>query len=110
MVEKYQFVKRPPHWDKPDWAAKIHFVMAPCYYHNYLLGEMLASQLHHFIVKNVLELESDINTSYVNQKDIGNYLRQRVFEVGSIYHWNEMIKQATSEKLTPKYFIEDFVY
>ena len=31
---------------RPDWAAKIHIATAPCYYHNYLLGELLASQLY----------------------------------------------------------------
>ncbi len=29
----------------PDWAAKIHMTGAPVYYHNYLLGELIASQL-----------------------------------------------------------------
>ena len=28
-----------------DWAAKIHLTVAPVYYHNYLLGQMTASQL-----------------------------------------------------------------
>ncbi len=50
MVEKYQLVKKPPASNEPDWAAKIHFTIAPCYYHNYMLGELLASQLHHHIV------------------------------------------------------------
>ena len=40
MVEKYQLVKRPQNRDQPDWAAKIHFAIAPCYYHNYVLGEL----------------------------------------------------------------------
>ncbi|MHC4144922.1 MAG: M2 family metallopeptidase, partial [Planctomycetota bacterium] len=42
-VEKYQLVKKPAGRGEPDWAAKIHFAIAPCYYHNYLLGELLAS-------------------------------------------------------------------
>jgi len=29
-VEKYQFVKRPVDRNEPDWAAKIHFAIAPC--------------------------------------------------------------------------------
>jgi peptidyl-dipeptidase A len=57
MVEKYQLVKRPQDRNEPDWAAKIHFTIAPCYYHNYLLGELLASQLHHHIVGKILKLE-----------------------------------------------------
>jgi peptidyl-dipeptidase A len=109
MVEKYQFVKRPPGRDDPDWAAKIHFTIAPCYYHNYMLGELLASQLHHYLVHKVLKLKSDENVSYVGKVKVGNYLRKNVFEAAAIYPWNEMIKRATGEPLTPKYFVAQFV-
>ena len=108
-VEKYQLVKRPPGRDKPDWAAKIHFTIAPCYYHNYMLGELLASQLHHHIVHNILRRESDENVSYVGQSKAGDFLSEKVFEAGSIYHWNDMIERATDEPLTPKYFVAQFV-
>jgi len=109
MVEKYQFVKRPEGRNTPDWAAKIHFAVAPCYYHNYMLGELLASQLHNRIVHKELKLESDKNVSYVSQRKAGDFLRNKVFEVGNVYHWNEMIEHATGEPLTPKYFVEEFV-
>ncbi len=108
-VEKYQFVKKPQGRDEPDWAAKIHFSAAPCYYHNYMLGELLASQLHHHIVSKVLALESDEDVSYVNQKKAGQFLAKNVFEAGNVYHWNEMIERATGEKLTSKYFVAQFV-
>ncbi|MGB2809068.1 MAG: hypothetical protein WBC22_15095, partial [Sedimentisphaerales bacterium] len=93
----------------PDWAAKIHFAVAPCYYHNYMLGELFASQLHHHIVQNILKLESDENVSYVGQSKAGDFLTEKVFEAGNLYHWNKMIEQATGEKLTPKYFVTQFV-
>jgi len=109
LVEKYQFVKKPPDRDEPDWAAKIHFTIAPCYYHNYMLGEMLASQLHHHLIHQVLGLESDRNVSYVGQKKAGEFLQTNVFEAGAIYHWNKMIERATGEPLTPKYFVQQFV-
>jgi len=108
-VEKYQLVKRPPGRDEPDWAAKIHFAVAPCYYHNYMLGELLASQLHHHIVHNILKLESDENVSYVGQSKAGDFLTEKVFEAGALYHWNEMIERATGQPLTPKYFVAQFV-
>jgi peptidyl-dipeptidase A len=109
MVEKYQLVHRPDGRDEPDWAAKIHFTIAPCYYHNYMLGELLASQLHNHIVHKVLKLESDKNVSYVDQKAVGDYLRKKVFEVADLYQWNQMIKRATGEPLQAKYFVAEFV-
>jgi peptidyl-dipeptidase A len=109
LVEKYQFVKRPPGPVDAGWASKLHFTSAPCYYHNYMLGELLASQLHHYIIYNILILKSDNNISYVGEKKVGNYLRKKVLGPGAMYHWNYMIERATGEFLTPKYFVEQFV-
>ncbi|MGD8785954.1 MAG: M2 family metallopeptidase [Phycisphaerales bacterium] len=108
-VKKYQLVNKPRGRNQPDWAAKIHFAIAPCYYHNYMLGELLASQLHNHIVHEVLKLESDENVSYVGQKQAGDFLAKNVLEAGALYHWNEMIERATGEQLKPKYFVAEFV-
>ena len=109
MVEKYQFVNRPDDQADAGWASKLHFTVAPCYYHNYMLGELLASQWHHYIVKNILKLDSAEDVSYVNEPKVGRYFRNEVFGPGAVYEWNEMIRRSTGEKLTPKYFVEQFV-
>ena len=41
--------------------------------------------------------------------DAGGFLRENVFEPGSLYSWNEMIERATGEKLTARHFVTDFV-
>ncbi len=109
MVEKYQFIKAPVGRDEPDWAAKIHFTIAPVYYHNYLLGELFASQLHNHLVYKVLDLKSSDNVSYVGQKKVGDFITENIFRPGAEYRWNEMIERATGESLTAKYFVEQFV-
>jgi len=109
LVEKYQLIKRPPGPADAGWASKLHFTTAPCYYHNYMLGELLASQLHHHIVYRVFKLDSDDDVSYVGDKAVGDYLRREVLGPGALYHWNDMIERATGEPLTPKYFVEQFV-
>jgi len=109
MVERYQMVRRPERRDKPDWAAKIHFAIAPVYYHNYVLGELLASQFRHYIVTRVMNLEAGAMVSFVGVREVGSYFQQNVFEPGSVYPWNEMIERATAEKLTAEYFVDQFV-
>ncbi len=109
LVEKYQFVKRPPGPADAGWASKLHFTTAPCYYHNYMLGELLASQWHHYLVHQVLRLESDEGLSYVGDERVGRYLRDNVFGPGARYPWRTMIVRATGEPLTPKYFVEQFI-
>ncbi len=53
MVEKYQMLTKPEGRNMPDWATKIHIALYPCYYHNYLLGEMLASQFYYYMTTNI---------------------------------------------------------
>lgn len=104
MVEKYQMLKKPEGRNMPDWATKIHVALYPCYYHNYLLGELLASQLYSYITTNVTG-----NRNFVNDKAVGEYLKNKVFYPGARYYWNDMIGRATGEKLTAKYYAEQFV-
>jgi peptidyl-dipeptidase A len=109
LVEKYQLVKRPEGPVDAGWASKLHFVTAPCYYHNYMLGELLASQWHHWLVQNVYGVRTDRSVSFVGDKRIGKYFREKVFAPGAVYEWNEMIRRSTGEELTARYFVEQFV-
>jgi len=109
LVEEHQLVTRPSNRNAPDWAAKIHFTMAAVYYHNYMLGELMASQLHAYLAENILKQKSDKGISYVQSIETGNYLRKNIFEPGTRYHWNNLLQHATNESLNPKYFVMQFV-
>jgi len=106
LVKKYQLIDFGR--DKPDWASKIHFVSAPVYYHNYMLGELFASQLHNKLTKNILKKDFLKNVDYSDNKEIGDYLKEYVFGPGTAYEWNVLVEKATGERLTPKYFIGEF--
>jgi peptidyl-dipeptidase A len=106
LVKKYQLLDFSR--DKADWASKIHFVSSPVYYQNYLIGELFASQIIHFIAKNIIHTESMEDVSYSNNKEIGNYLKEKIFFPGAIYKWDELIKYSTGEELNPKYWVEEF--
>jgi peptidyl-dipeptidase A len=108
LVNRYQFVRKPDRHGAHDWASKIHIVSVPVYYHNYLLGELLASQLHHHIAAHVA-LQRGNRTVYNGNPAIGSYLRKSVFEAGARYRWDTLIERATGEQLTPSYFIDQFV-
>ncbi len=109
MVEKYQMVNRPEGRDMPDWATKTHIASSPCYYHNYLLGELLASQLNYYICTQILKTDDYNHQSFAGNKEVGKFLTEKVFMPGARYHWNEMIEKATGEKLTAKYYAMQFI-
>jgi peptidyl-dipeptidase A len=109
LVEKYQCIKKPANRNKPDWASKIHVALYPAYYHNYMLGELLASQLNNFICKNILDNCKSTTQSFTGEKRVGNYLKENIFIPGARYHWSELIKRATGEELTPIHYANEFV-
>ncbi|MDR2169523.1 MAG: M2 family metallopeptidase [Planctomycetaceae bacterium] len=96
-VEKYQLLKKPRGRKNGDWAAKPHFVIAPVYYHNYMLGELFAAQLRESLGKNI---ENDT-------PNLGIILKQKVFAPGSKYNWQDFVKKATGQPLSPKAFAKE---
>ncbi len=109
LVEKYQMVTRPADRHQADWAAKIHFTIAPVYYHNYMLGELMASQVYAHVIKNILHLESGAHVSLVKSVATGNFLRENILQQGSKFNWQELLEFATGETLNPEYFVMQFV-
>ncbi len=105
LVKKYQLIDF--YRDEPDWASKIHIASSPVYYHNYLLGKFLASQLNNYIVKNILKSDNFKNPDYSN-KEIGKYLKENIFKPGATKTWDRLVEDATGEPLTAKYFAEEF--
>jgi peptidyl-dipeptidase A len=109
LVEQYQMLKKPAGRNNADWASKIHVALYPCYYHNYQLGELLASQLQAYISTHVLNAGATDAVSLSKNPAIGSYLVEKVFRPGAKFQWNDMIRRATGEELTAKYYAGEFV-
>ncbi|MBN2213920.1 MAG: M2 family metallopeptidase [Bacteroidales bacterium] len=106
LAEQYQLLRCPEGRDNPDWASKIHIATFPCYYHNYLLGDLLAMQLDAYMEENIIGHK---DPCYTGHTEVGDYLKEKIFRPGNRYYWNEMIERATGEKLTAKYYARQFI-
>ena len=104
LVERLQMIRRPDGRDEPDWAAKIHLSGAPVYYHNYLLGELMASQMSAAARRDIPP-----GRSIAGQESVGRFFRERIFQPGASLSWNELLVHATGEGLSPRYFVDEFV-
>ncbi len=107
LVERFQGVKRPEGRHEPDWAAKIHFSIAPVYYHNYLLGEMLASQLQAHLLTEVLGGGGDAWARYVESPKVGEFMTQRFYAGGRRVDWRVLTTEATGRALDPRAFVDE---
>lgn len=108
LVEKYQMIKKPEGRNEPDWATKIHVATFPCYYHNYMLGELFASQLYFTLAKQIGQ-DGMQNPSFIGKKEIGKYLIDNVISIGMRYKWEDMVQRCTGEPLSAKYYAKQFV-
>ena len=107
LVERFQLVRRPEGRDAPDWAAKIHFTVAPAYYHNYLLGELFASQLQAHLLEEVLGGGEDAWERFVASPEVGRFMRERLYRPGASLDWRETVRRATGAPLGPAAFVAE---
>lgn len=107
LVERFQSVKRPEGRHEPDWAAKIHFSIAPVYYHNYLLGEILASQLQAHLLGTVLGGGERVWERYVASPEVGAFLKERFYAPGRSLAWRDLVVHATGQPLDPDAFVDE---
>jgi len=109
LRKRYQLLNPPDDVNRPDYGAKMHVVATPAYYHCYLMGDLFASQVHSYISTRVLGVDNPGTTGFFGRQEAGNYLREKIFACGRLYPWHELVRLATGEPLTAKYFSRQYV-
>ena len=92
LVARHQLVTPPEGRQAPDWAAKVHIAVAPVYYHTYLYGSMVASQL-----KTTLR---EAAGGIVDRPAAGELLRERLYAPGESVRWDRLVVQASGSPLS----------
>lgn len=92
LVRRYQLVSPPDGRRAPDWAAKIHIAVAPVYYHTYLYGAIVASQL--------ADALGSAAGGLVGRPEIGRTLRETLFAPGQSVRWDRLVEQASGVPLS----------
>lgn len=109
LKKQYQLQNPPETVDRADYAAKVHVLTYPVYYHSYLMGELFAAQVRDHLARQVLGLKDPADSCFFGQTKAGKYLRERVFGPGNLYSWNELTRRATGAPLTPRAFVRQYV-
>ena len=93
----YQGIGRPDPLPPGGWAAKIHVACTPVYYHAYLLGAAVASQLAHHLPGG----------ARLGEPGLGAHLREVVFQPSATTHWRERMREATGHDVSAKWLLAD---
>jgi peptidyl-dipeptidase A len=97
MNEKY--LALPPHPEVDSWASIIHFTSHPAYYQNYLLADMIAAQLMHFLERR----QGDVRDNHAT----GDFLKKEIFAKGASVPWMKLLEDTTGEALNVRYYVEE---
>ncbi len=108
LKKKYQLLNPPDDMSGADYGAKIHVVGAPIYYHNYMLGDLFASQVWCYAAKKA-GFSDPHQTSFWGDKKTGKYFIDEIFGPGNLYHWQELLRRSTGEKLSARYYASLYV-
>jgi peptidyl-dipeptidase A len=92
LVSRHQLVTPPEGRKAPDWAAKIHIAVAPVYYHTYLYGAIVASQLRDALTETV--------GGIVDRPEAGTMLVQKLYAPGASIRWDRLVEQASGSPLS----------
>jgi len=105
LKNRYQLLNRPEDVNRPDYAAKNHIVTTPVYYHNYLLGDLFASQVQEYIAREVTRVAHPWSTSFCGRPEVGEYLRREILSLGNLYRWDDLTRRATRQPLSAQAFV-----
>jgi len=108
LVEKYQGLKKPEGRNSPDYASKIHIVSAPVYYHNYMMGELFASQVHQALCNELFPGKSPESVVYCDDLRVGKFFQEKIFSKGRKLSWNDLTRSITGKPLNSEAFAADF--
>jgi len=64
--------------------------------------------VHHAIARDVMHGADPATVVYVNNKEVGEFMKRRVFAPGRLLPWNELTRHATGAELSAKAFALDF--
>ena len=103
LNEEYLGIRPPDDKNTTDWATTSYFTSFSCSVHNFVLADLFAGQLQHYIEKNILDVK---NSAYQNNKSVGQYLVSRVYRYGDLLPWEQLIEKSTGEPLNPLYFAD----
>jgi peptidyl-dipeptidase A len=109
LKARYQLLPKPDDASLPGYAAKIHVIAYPVYYHNYEFGDLFASQVMQHMSRHVAPGSDPVQACFFGNKKAGDFMRAAIFKPGRLYPWNTLTKRVTGKPLSAEAFAKQFV-
>jgi oligoendopeptidase F len=97
LEARYLLVR--PHAEHTRWAADSFYSIYPVYLHNYVFADLVASQVH-------ATLRRELTEPYGN-RDTFSWLAERLYRPGVAQHWRTQVIDATGSDLDAQFLAAD---
>ncbi len=91
MYEKYLLVTLPAD-EPPGYASSIWYVSYPCYYQNYILSSMIATQLQE-------ALSDKFGRGKLTDTTVAPWMIEHLYRDGETVEWADRVRHATGKSL-----------
>ena len=81
--------------------------MAPVYYHNYMMGEMMASQLQRRVLEEMGGGSEAAWERALTSPAVGRFLVENLYAPGRSIDWREAMRRATGASLRSDAFVAE---
>lgn len=108
LMKEVLLIDCPRRHKYPDWAASRHIFFSHAVVHNYLLADIIASQIQHKVEYDVLREGASFETGIAGHPELGDYFITEIFSNGNCLPWEELIRQATGEEPGIRYYMEQY--
>jgi len=108
LMKKYMLIDCPERYGYPDWAASRHIFLSHTVVHNYLLADIIASQLQFSIENEILQDPLGFDKGIAGREEIGIYLVNNLFCYGNSLFWQDLIRNATGEDLSSDHYMDQY--
>ena len=103
---KYLGVNYPREKGTCFWAANKYVASLSCYIQNFIVADVFAAQLKHVVDDKILNKKT---LQIQNNKAVGKYLTDHLYQYGDLYPWEQLVEKATGEPLNSVYLVTELV-
>lgn len=97
MFRKYLLVELPED-EPPSYASSIWYVSYPCYYQNYILSSMIATQLQE-------ALSDKFGRGKLTDSTVAPWMIEHLYRDGEKSEWTDRVRHATGKSLETGAFL-----
>ena len=105
FVEENQGITLPDGEFRYGFALVPEILLRPVSHHCTLMGDLLAEQLNVYLLREVLEEDTEQRPSFAGKPKVGAFFRDRLMAPADLYHWEQLVRERIGGSFTKDFYL-----